>query len=392
MRGDRLNLGVSRQPCRVAVPTTIYLRMTTDTTRRRFLGQSAGLLAAGYLGLPELRSLSALNTTSGGAPLRVLILGGTGFIGPHMVRRAIAGGHKITLFNRGRSNADLFPDVETLTGDRDGKLDALRDRQWDVVIDNSGYVPRHVRDSAQLLAPNVGRYVFVSTGSVYAPGQERYDEDSPLLKAPEPASEEVNKYYGELKVLAEEAVRQAYPERHTILRLHIVAGPGDPTHRFTYWPVRIDKGGEVIAPLPKDAPAQHIDVRDLADFALRCSEQGHSGIYNVAGPAAAPTPLSTYLEEIRAGVKSSATFVWVDPAFLAEQKVQFPMVMPPAMRGLARVSSARAVAKGLTFRPIRETAADTLAWFKSAPAKETEGLKIDLERDARVLSAWKAKG
>ena len=356
------------------------------TTRRRFLGQTAGLLAAGYLGAPELRRVGAH------APLRILILGGTGFIGPHMVRRAIAGGHKVTLFNRGRSNADLFPDVETLTGDRDGQLDALRGRAWDVVIDNSGYVPRHVRDSVQLLAPNVGRYIFVSTGSVYVAGEPRYDEDSPLLKAPDPASEDVNKYYGELKVLCEQAVREAYGDKGTILRLHIVAGPGDPTHRFTYWPVRIAAGGEVIAPGEKDATVQHIDVRDLADFALRCAEQGHGGIYNVAGPAASPMTLATYLEEVRVGVKSAATFTWIDHAFLAERKVAFPMVMPPAMRGLSRVSAARAVAKGLTFRPVRETAADTLAWFKSAPAAATKDLTLDLERDARVLREWKARG
>ena len=356
------------------------------TTRRRFLGQSAGLLAAGYLGAPDLRG------TIGRAPLRLLILGGTGFIGPHMVRRAIAGGHTVTLFNRGRSNADLFPDVETLTGDRDGKLDALRGRKWDAVIDNSGYVPRHVRDSAQLLEPNVGRYVFISTGSVYVVGQEPINEDSPLLKAPDPASEEVNKYYGELKVLCEEAVRGTYGgDRNTILRLHIVAGPGDPTHRFTYWPVRIEKGGEVLAPGPKDQPVQHIDVRDLADFALHSVEQGHSGTYNLAGPAVNPVPIDAYLEEVRRGVKSSATFTWVDQPFLAERKVFLSMALPPAMRGLALVSPARAVAKGLKFRPIRETAADTLAWYKSAPAKETEGLKLDLERDARVISEWKEK-
>jgi 2'-hydroxyisoflavone reductase len=355
------------------------------TTRRRFLGQSAGLLAAGYLGAPDFRMLGAR------APLRILILGGTGFIGPHMVRRAVEGGHKVTLFNRGRSNADLFPNLETLTGDRDGKLDALKGRQWDVVIDNSGYVPRHVRDSVELLKPNVGRYVFVSTGSVYAPGHPQYDEDSPLLKAPDPASEDVNKYYGELKVLCEEAVKAGYGDKATILRLHIVAGPGDPTHRFTYWPVRIDRGGEVLAAGPKENPVQHIDVRDLANFALLCCENGHSGTYNVAGPAASATPMSSYLEQIRAGVKSSATFTYVDLRFLVEQKVRFPMVVPPAALGLMKVNASRAVAKGLTFTPLAKTAADTLAWFKSAPAKETEGLKIDLERDARVIAAWKAK-
>lgn len=357
------------------------------SSRRQFLGRSAGLLAAGYLRLPQARIVTQR------APLRILILGGTGFIGPHMVRRAMEGGHTLTLFNRGKSAADMFPNIETLTGDRDGKIDALKGRKWDVVIDNSGYVPRHVRDSAHLLAPNVGRYIFVSTGSVYAPNQDRYDEDSPLLKAPEPASEDVNKYYGELKVLCEEAVTAIYGTRGTILRLHIVAGPGDPTHRFTYWPVRIDKGGEVIAPGSKTATVQHIDVRDLADFAIRSAEQNHAGIYNVAGPAATPTTLETYLQEVKVGVKSNATFTWVDLPFLSQRQLRFPMVIPESgpMRGLAKVSSARAVAKGLTFRPIRDTAAATLAWYKSAPASEIEGLKIDLEKEAKALQEWKAR-
>lgn len=358
------------------------------TDRRHFLQQTAGWLTAGYLGhtLPDLRV--------GRAPMRILILGGTGFIGPHMVRRALDAGHQVTLFNRGRSNADLFPQVETLTGDRDGKLDALRNRQWDAVIDNSGYVPRHVRDSASLLAPNVGRYVFISTGSVYAYDQDRYDEDSPLLKAPDPASEEVEKYYGELKVLCEQAVNGIYGARGSVLRLHIVAGPGDPTHRFTYWPVRIDKGGEVIAPGAPTNPVQHIDARDLAAFAIRMVERNIGGTFNVAGPAAESTPMATYLNEIKAGVRSSATFTWVDLPFLQQEKLNFPMVLDPTRgpaRGLMKVSAARAVAQGLTFRPIRETAADTLAWFKTAPAAVQEGLKFNLEREAAVLAAWKAR-
>jgi len=356
------------------------------TSRRHFLGQAAGMLAVGYLGAPQFRSPATR------APLKVLILGGTGFIGPHMVRRALKAGHQVTLFNRGKSNADLFPDVETLLGDRDGKLDALKGRQWDVVVDNSGYVPRHVRDSVQLLAPNVGHYVFVSTGSVYKYGEPKYDEDSPLLKAPDPASEEVEKYYGELKVLCEEAVRAGYPERHTILRLHIVAGPGDPTHRFTYWVARIAQGGEILAPGPKEQPVQHIDVRDLANFALLSAERGNLGTYNVAGPDTTPMPAERYVEEIRAGVQSKATFYWGDPVALAERKIGFPMMMPPQVAGLAKVSAARAIAKGLTFHPVRETAADTLAWYKGASAKELEGLTLDPERDARVIAELKGRG
>ena len=357
-------------------------------SRRAFLGRSAGLLAAGYLGVPRVAP------AAGRTPLRILVLGGTGFIGPHMVRRAVERGHAVTLFNRGRSNAELFPQLETLTGDRDGQLDALRGRRWDAVIDNSGYVPRHVRDSARLLAPNVGRYLFISTGSVYAYDQDRYDEDSPLQVLPDPGSEDVEKHYGALKVLCEEAVRAEYGARGTILRLHVVAGPGDTTHRFTYWPVRLARGGEVIAPGTPTAPAQHIDVRDLADFTVRCLEEGHAGTYNVAGPAAEPVAMAQYLEAIRAGVGSQATLTWVDLPFLAERKLALPMAIPttgPA-RGLARISAARAVAKGLTFRPIGQTAADTLAWFNAAPESATRGLVVDLAREAQVLREWKARG
>jgi 2'-hydroxyisoflavone reductase len=312
-----------------------------------------------------------------------------------MVRRAQERGHKVTLFNRGRSNVDLFPEVETLTGDRDGKLDALKGRSWDAVIDNSGYVPRQVRDSAALLVSSVGRYLFISTGSVYAYDQDRYDESSPLLPAPKPASEDVDKYYGPLKVLCEDAVRTAYGERSTVLRLHIVAGPGDPTHRFTYWPVRIDKGGEVIAAGDKTAPVQYIDVRDVAAFTIHTLERNVAGTFNLAGPATSSTPMSHFLEQVKAGTRSSATFTWIDLPFLEQQKVRFPLVLSPdrgPMRGLMKISAAKAMAQGLTFRAITETAADTLAWFRSAPASVQDGLKLDLERDARVLREWKARG
>lgn len=376
----------ARVPCRLHRVVASRLPPTgrTMTTRRDFLGSSAGLLAAGYLGLPLQRTQRASK------PLNILILGGTGFIGPHMVRRAVEGGHKVTLFNRGRSKADLFPDIETLTGDRDGKLDALKGRKWDAVIDNSGYVPRHVRDSANLLKGSVGRYLFISTGSVYAPDQDRYDENSPLLKAPDPASEDVNKYYGELKVLCEEAVTATYGNRGTILRLHIVAGPGDPTHRFTYWPVRVDRGGEMIAPGSRSLPVQYIDARDLANFTIIALEKELSGIYNVANA----TTMGDFLDQVRAGTNQDVSLTWVDLAFLEEQKVRFPLVLPPdrgPMRGLMKVSAAKAIAQGLTFRPTNVTARDTLSWFKQAPAAETQGLTIDLARDARVLAAWKAR-
>ncbi len=355
-------------------------------SRRDFLGRSAGLLAAGYFG----NALRVGDVQP--RPLRILILGGTGFIGPHMVRRAVERGHKVTLFNRGKSNADLFPQLETLTGDRDGKLDALKGRTWDAVIDNSGYVPRHVRDSATLLTSSVGRYLFISTGSVYAYDQERYDENSPLLKAPDPASEEVNKYYGELKVLCEEAVNGIYRDRSTVLRLHMVAGPGDPTHRFTYWPVRVERGGEVLVPGLATAPVQYIDARDLAEFAILSLEKNIGGTYNVAGPGADTVTMGDFTAQLKAAVNPAATFTWVDHEFLQARRMGLPLVIPGKgpMRGLAKVSAARAIAQGLKFRPIASTAKDTLAWFKQAPASETEGLKIDAAKETEVLQAWKA--
>lgn len=356
------------------------------STRRDFLARLTALYAAGYASFPRLAPPTQPR------PLKILILGGTGFIGPHMVRAAASRGHTLTLFNRGRTNADLFPGVETLTGDRDGKLDALRGRKWDAVIDNSGYVPRHVRDSATLLAPNIGRYVFISTGSVYAMDQERYDESSPLLRAPDPASEDVNKYYGELKVLCEEAVNQLYGTRATILRLHIVAGPGDPTHRFTYWPARITRGGEVLVPGQATWPVQYIDARDLAAFTVRSVEQSLTGTFNVAAPS---RPMAEFVDGIRSGIGATATFTYVDQEFLAPRNVRLPMVLHPEKgptRGLFKVSSARALAAGLTIRPVSDTARDTLAWFKEQPAELQQAVRVDVERDAKVLSEWKARG
>ena len=374
-------------------------------TRREFLDRSLGL-AAGALVLPKVATGSTGPSATGAAPssaptptsraaksLRILFLGGTGFIGPHMVRNAMYRGHKVTLFNRGKTNADLFPGAETLIGDRDGKLDALKGGKWDVVVDNSGYVPRHVRDSAKLLEGSVGRYIFISTGSVYAPDQDYLDEDSKLLKLENPASEDVNKDYGALKVVCEEAVREIYgPSRNTILRLHIVAGPGDPTNRFTYWPVRIDKGGEVIAPGDMDAPVQFIDVRDLAEFAIHTAENSVSGTFNVAGPTLDPTGMAEFLYGIRATTRSRVSFVWIDDKFLAEKKARYQLAIPknhPA-RGIMNVRSHRAVAAGLKFRPLAITAMDTLDWFNSLPAEEQKKLQLNLDRDAKIVEEWKA--
>ena len=378
-------------------------------TRRRFLATSAA--AAGAAALTPGQALPASASRTGSPygtrdpaphpapaptprPLKILILGGTGFIGPHMVRYAMYRGHDVTLFNRGRSNPGLFPGVETLIGDRDDQLDALRGGTWDAVIDNSGYVPRHVRDSAELLSDSVGRYLFTSTGSVYNFDQDELTEDAELLPIDDPTSEDVDRYYGPLKVLCENAVTDTYKERGTVVRLHVVAGPGDPTDRFTYWPVRIDHGGEIIAPGSQSTPVQFIDVRDLAEFMMLLLERDIGGTYNAAGPALDPTSMAEFLYGIRAITNSHLSFTWIDEQFLVDQEARFQLWYPPtegAIRGLSRVRSHKGVAAGLKFRPLAVTAFDTLEWFKSLPEERRNGFELNLERDARVLEAWKAR-
>ncbi len=375
-------------------------------TRREFAGTS--LAAAGAAALPALGATACTgeirpSPDSEGAaaeraarPGRLLILGGTGFIGPHMVRHALERGHEVTLFNRGRTNPGLFPGVETLIGDRDGALDALRGREWDYVIDNSGYVPRLVRDSASLLRDAVGRYLFTSTGSVYDFDQDELPEDAGLLEVTDPESEDVGRYYGPLKVMCEEAVQEIFGDRGTIARLHVVAGPGDPTDRFTYWPVRIHNGGEVIAPGDMDNPVQFIDVRDLAEFNMHLLEQDTGGIFNAAGPTLDETRMDEFLHGIRAVTTSRVSFTWVDEDFLAnrEPPARYPLWYSqngPA-RALARVRSHRGVEAGLKFRPLAVTARETLDWFLSEPEERRQQLQLNLERDARILEAWTRLG
>jgi 2'-hydroxyisoflavone reductase len=360
-----------------------------SSTRREFVDRAVALGAT--LALPHAWWRPALRPAP--KPLRVLFLGGTGFIGPHMVRQAVSRGHTVTLFNRGRTAPGMFPGIETLIGDRDGKLEALQGREWDAVVDNSGYVPRHVRDSSRLLAGKVGRYLFISTGSVYQLDQPDIDEDSKLLEVRDPASEDVEKYYGELKVLCEQAVSQRHGPRGTILRLHVVAGPGDPTDRYTYWPVRIAAGGEVVAPGDPAHPVQYIDVRDLAEFVVRVLENDVAGTFNVAGPSGQPVSMAQFLDGVRAAFSTQVSLTWIDEKFLEERKVQYPLWFPPSgpYRGATRVRSHRAIAAGLTFRPLASTARDTYDWFQAEPAERRGKLGLNLDRDAKLLQEWKAR-
>jgi 2'-hydroxyisoflavone reductase len=373
----------------------------TRTTRRRFIKVSAA--AGGAFGL-EIKS-RILFAEKAVTPLRILILGGTGFTGPYQVRYALSRGHKVTTFNRGKTRPSELPtEVEQLIGDRNGKLDALKGRQWDVVIDNPTTLPAWVRDAAQTLKGNVERYVFISTISVYADTSNGVDETAPLAKYDglDPYKETLEamrasgyKTYGPLKALSEEAAEKWFPGKTLIIRPGLIVGPGDETDRFTYWPVRIDRGGEVLAPGNSNDPVQFIDARDLAEWTIRMVENRETGIYNATGPAK-PLGIGKMLDEIKDALNSNAKFTWVPADFLKQQSVEAWSNMPVWAGdelGLARTNTNRALAKGLTFRPLAETARDTLAWFKSQPQDRQSKLRAGLgpEREAEVLAAWKKR-
>ena len=343
-------------------------------TRRQFFGTVAatsGALALRSAASPapahaRTASSSDDQVSSAPQPLRVLILGGTGFIGPHMVRYALERGHSVTIFNRGRTNPHLFPEVEKLIGDRDGQLGALEGRRWDVVLDNSGYVPRHVRDSAQLLKDATDHYLFTSTAGVYAswydasggmksaPGAPEWPargttEDHPTVVLPEPGSEDVGRFYGHLKVLCEDAVRDAYgDDRCVITRPGLIVGPGDTTDRFTYYPVRIDRGGEILAFGAPDDPVQYIDARDLAGWSVRLCEDRVSGTYNAVAPLGG-IRMAELLYGIRAITSTPMRFTWVPGSFLAEQGVPESR----CRRGRARTVPSREPPASVRTGPLR---------------------------------------
>lgn len=324
---------------------------------------------------------------------RVLLLGGTGFLGPHFVQALQAGGHQITLFNRGKSNPGLFANLETLIGDRDGKLDALQGRDWDVVIDDSGYVPRHVKLTADLLKDRIRHYIFVSSISVYGTFPKAgLDEDDAVAQPPGPKVEEVNNQtYAGLKAGCEQVVESTYGSRCTIVRPHYVVGPGDGTDRFTYWVVRVARGGQVLAPGSARDPLQYIDVRDLAAFIRHCAEARPPGRFNACTPPGAHT-MGELMESGKRVSGSNATCAWADAEFVLKHglldKGEIPIWLPQTDRlaGALLVSSARAVQQGLRFRDLDTTVRDTLDWYNKRPA-EQQKLAVGLtpEREAELL-------
>jgi len=368
------------------------------TNRRKFIHAAAALAAA----IPFARALADEKTDvakPAGGKLKLLIMGGTGFIGPHIVAAAVKRGHTITLFNRGKTHPGLFPDLEKLHGDRKTDLSALEGRKWDAVVDTAAYIPGDVTRSATLLAPNVGQYLLVSTVSVYAkldkPG---LDESAPLATTTEPDAQKVtNENYGALKVLCEKAAEAAMPGRVCVIRPGLIVGPGDNSDRFTYWPVRVARGGEVLAPDKPGDFVQFIDARDLADFIVLCLERKTFGTFNADAQAGSIT-IGALLDTCKKVTKSDAQFTWVDPKFLEEQKIgpwaDLPVWIPAEGddAGFGQVSAAKAKAAGLTYTPLADTVNDTLTWFKTEPAEHQAKLKAGLtaEREAAALKAWHA--
>lgn len=370
--------------------------------RRQFLAAAGAGVAMAAAGLG---SAAADAKSRAARPLRILMLGGTRFIGIHMTRLALERGHEVTHFTRGRSGLGLFPSVRQLNGDRNGQIDALASGEWDAVIDNSGYVPRHVRLSAELLAPRAQQYVFVSSISVYPDFSVPRGEDSAVGKLDDETVEKVDgTTYGPLKALCEQAAERAFPGRSTILRPGLIVGPEDNTDRFTYWPARAARGGEFIAPVGPREPIQVIDARDLAAFTLRCIEQRTMGVFNLVSAPGRFTIGDLVAESVRAArrlAKPATTPepVWLPLDFLDAQKIEGWSDLPvwSASRdgeaAFAATPARRALDAGLSIRPMRSTVADTLGWHLGRPEAQRNALKAGLsaEREAAALAAWRAR-
>lgn len=379
-------------------------------TRREFL-KTAGVIGAG-VALGGSGACSAAEGGAGGAPTpkRILILGGTGFIGPHMVRYALDRGHEVSTFTRGRSETEVPPGVEQLIGDRNDDLTALEGRSWDVVLDNNTQDYRWVQRSTAVLADSVEHYLFVSSISAYALdgfGWERadqvmmeplVDEDYAVIEPPEGWSDGDDAPYGLMKALSEGIVRDAFPGRATVVRPGLIVGPGDPTDRFTYWPVRLDEGGEVLAPGNPEHAFQVIDQRDLTEWIVRLAESQTTGDFNGTGPAERLS-MASMLDQVGSVASNPYELTWVPEEFLEQQEVSPWSDLPAWIPGdpLMFVDVRDAVAAGLTFRPLAVTAEDILAWDESRPeaaraTREDRQFGMSRERERAVLQAWHASG
>ena len=329
--------------------------------------------------------------------MRLLILGGTIFVGRHCAAEALSRGHQVTLFHRGRHGTDLFPSAERILGDRDGGLEALGHGTWDAVLDPSGYVPRVVDASARYLRDRCNLYVYISSISAYAdlsrPGTA---EDAALASLPDPTIEEVtDETYGGLKAACDEVVQERLGDRGLVIRPGLIVGPWDPTDRFTYWPVRFARGGEVLVPGDPERPVQFVDVRDLAAWIVSMWEQGRGGVYNAVGPSDRTT-FRELIEACREAGAKDCSEVWVSDEFLLEQGVEawsdLPLWLPDysEYRGLDNVDGSRAWSAGLMTRPISASVKDALDWFAAHRGGEPLRVGISMEREQELLALWRA--
>ncbi len=323
----------------------------------------------------------------------ILFIGGSRFAGYHAAESALARGHQVTLFNRGKTDPGALPSVEHIVGDRDREIDLLRGRRFDAVIDTCGFVPRVVRKSVELLKDQALHYVFISSISAYADmGGSGNDEESPLAALPDPATEDVSNYYGGLKAACEAVVQSEFPGRSVIVRPGLIVGPRDPTDRFDYWVERIAEGGEVLAPATPDRPLQVIDARDLGEWLIRLVEAHTSGVFNAAGPLK-PTTMGDLMTICKAVSGSDARFTWIDEPWLLERKVEpwteLPIWHPATIIAQFQTKIDRAIAAGLTFRPLAETVNASLDWIRTNPDKVSRRRSaMKREREAELLREW----
>ncbi len=360
-----------------------------NRTRRSILKAGAGMALA----------IAASRLVAGEQKRKtLLILGGTGFIGPHLTEQALARGFSVTHFNRGKRDAEV-ENVETLLGDRKGQLDSLKGRSWDAVVDNTGYIPKYEKMSSDLLAPNTGYCLYISSISAYASFLKPNDESSPRGVLANPDEEQVtNDTYGPMKALCEDYVRQAFGSRSSIVRPGYIVGPLDPTDRFTYWPVRVARGGEMAVPGTPADPIQIIDVRDLARFMLDLVERRVDGFFNAVTPPGALT-MGGMIDTSKSVSGADTRFTWIDEDFLAQQLKPEEMNFAPwgpmhgAEAGASLTGITRSVAEGLRSRPLDETVRDTLAWHATRPPERQAQLRsgLSVEQETRLLAAWHAR-
>jgi len=363
------------------------------TSRRRFIRSASaiGVLAA----LPG----SVFSQGTAPKPLDILILGGTGFIGPHEINYARSRGHNITMFNRGKTAPDMFPDVEALIGDRDDQLESLKGRDWDAVIDNSGFYPRHARLSAELLHGHVGQYMFISSISAYAESLTLEDDEFSaaygVMEDPTDESEYIyGPTYGPRKALCEQEVTRVFGDKAINVRPGIITGTGDPTERLRHWLRRMQAGNEILVSGVQDLPVQYIDAADMCGWMVRLLEDGSgSGPYNAVG-AEEPYRARPLLEGLRDATGSTSTLTWIDWEWIRKEKSEDPNYGPWYGAGptpFMQVSNDRALATGLTFRPIADTAKDMIAKLDERAAPERRRSGFDLETEAALLKKWHAE-